>query len=183
MRYRWWIIIAIALFAIGIAFGLADPFNIASLLSEELIGLEELGGILEPFTFTMFLFIFLTNIATLLSSFIFSPILAIVPVATLLINGWIVGLVSVIVTRQESLGYVLAGILPHGVIELSAFFIGEAAAISFGIMAVIALFKKEKRGLFLPNLKQNLKYLALAVALMLPAAAIETYLTPLLLGY
>jgi stage II sporulation protein M len=183
LRYRWWIVIAIALFAIGIAFGLTDPLNLASLLSDELISLGELGGILAPFTFTMFIFIFLKNVVTLLFSFIFSPILAIIPVVTLLLNGWIVGLVSTVVTEQESLGFVLAGLLPHGVIELPALFIGEAAALSFGITAVIALFKKEKRELFLPSLKQNLRYLTLAVALMLPAAAIETFLTPLLVGY
>jgi stage II sporulation protein M len=183
MRYRWWIVIAIALFGIGIAFGLTDPLNLASLLSDELASLEKLGGILAPFTFTMFIFVFLKNVITLLFSFIFSPILAIIPVVTLLLNGWIVGLVSTVVTEQKSLGFVLAGILPHGVIELPALFIGEAAALSFGITAVIALFKKEKRELFLPSLKQNLRYLTLAVALMLPAAAIETFLTPLLVGY
>jgi stage II sporulation protein M len=183
LRYRWWIVIAIALFGIGIALGLADPLNLASLLSDELISLGELGGILAPFTFSMFIFIFLKNVVTLLFSFVFRPILVIVPAATLLLNGWIVGLVSAIVTKQKSLGFVLAGILPHGVIELPALFIGEAAALSFGITAIIALFKKEKRGLFLPSLMQNLRYLALAVALMLPAAAIETFLTPLLVGY
>ena len=183
LRYRWWIIIAIALFGIGIAFGLADPLNLASLFSDELISLEELGGILAPFTFNMFIFIFLKNVVTLLFSFAFGPIFCIVPAATLLLNGWIVGLVSTVVTEQKSLGFVLAGLLPHGVIELPALFIGEAAALSFGIMAIIALFKKEKRELFLPSLKQNLRYLTLAVALMLPAAAIETFLTPLLVGY
>jgi len=182
MRYRWWIVITIALFGVGIAFGLADPLNLASLLSDELISLGELGGILVPFTFTMFIFIFIKNVVTLLFSFIFSPLLAIIPVVTLLLNGWLLGLVSAMVTEQQSLGYVLAGILPHGVIELPALFIGEAAALSFGIMAVMALFKKEKRGLFLPSLRQNLRYLGLALVLMLPAAAIETYLTPLLLG-
>jgi len=182
MRYRWWIVIAVALFGAGLAFGLADPGNIASLLSDELISLEELGGILTPFTFTMFIFIFLKNVITLLFSFIFSPILALIPVVTLVLNGWLLGLVSTMVMEQQSLGYVLAGILPHGVIELPALFIGEAAALSFGVMAVIALFKKEKRGLFLPSLRQNLRYLGLALVLMLPAAAIETYLTPLLLG-
>jgi stage II sporulation protein M len=182
IKYRWWIVIAVALFGVGIAFGLADPLNIASLLSDELISLGELGGILSPFTFTMFIFIFLKNVVTLLFSFIFSPILAIIPILTLLLNGWILGLVSAMVTEQQSLSFVLAGILPHGIIELPALFIGEAAALSFGIMAVIALFKKGKRGLFLPSLRQNLRYLILAVILMLPAAAIETYLTPLLLG-
>jgi stage II sporulation protein M len=183
MRYRWWIVIAVALFGAGLAFGLADPANIGSLLSQELISLEGLGGILSPFTFTMFIFIFIKNVVTLLFSFIFSPLLAIVPVATLFFNGWILGLVSALVAHQQSLGYVLAGLLPHGIIELPALFIGEAAALSFGIVSVIALFRKEKRGLFLPSLRQSLRYLTLAVILMLPAAAIETYLTPLLLGY
>jgi len=183
MRYRWWLIIAIALFAIGVAFGLADPFNIASLVSDELTGLEELGGFLTPFSFTMFIFIFLTNVITLIFSFAFGAVFCIVPVVTLLVNGWIVGLVSVIITERESLGYVLAGLLPHGVIELPAFFIGEAAALSMAVVLITALFKKEKRGLLLPSLRQNLKYLALAVGLMLPAAAIETYLTPMLVGY
>jgi stage II sporulation protein M len=183
MRYRWWIIIAIALFGIGIAFGLADPFNFASLLSEELISLGELGGMLAPFTFTMFIFVFIKNVVALLFSFALSPILALIPVATLVLNGWLLGLVSAMVMEEESLAFVLAGLLPHGVIELPALFIGEAAALSFGIVAVIALFKKEKRGLFLPSLRQNLRYLGLALALMLPAAAIETYLTPLLIGY
>ena len=183
MRYRWWITIAVGLFVAGFIVGLTDPFDFASLVSSELVSLGDLAGVLDPFTFSMFMFIFLKNITALLFSFIFSPILAIVPVGALLLNGWLLGLVSVIVTRQESLGFVLAGLLPHGIVELPAFFIGEAAAISIGIMAVIALFKKEKRGLFLPSLRQNLRYLALAAALMLPAAALETYLTPLLLGY
>lgn len=182
MRYRWWIVIAIALFGAGIALGLTDPLNIGSLLSDELASLGELGRILTPFTFTMFIFIFIKNAVALLFSFAFSPILAIVPVATLVLNGWILGLVSTTVMEQESLGFVLAGLLPHGVIELAALFIGEAAALSFGIMAVIALFKKEKRGRLLPSLRQNLRYLAIALLLMLPAAAIETYLTPLLVG-
>jgi len=183
MRYRWWIVIAVALFGAGLVFGLADPGNIGSLLSQEIISLEGLDGILTPFTFTMFTFIFIKNVVTLLFSFIFSPILAIIPILTLFLNGWVLGLVSAMVTEQQSLGFVLAGLLPHGVIELPALFIGEAAALSFGITAVTALFRKEKRGLFLPSLRQSLTYLGLALALMLPAAAIETYLTPLLIGY
>jgi stage II sporulation protein M len=182
MRYRWWIIIAIALFGIGIGFGLAAPAGMASLLSGELAYLEEFGEVLAPFTFSTFIFIFLKNAVALVASFILSPIFCLVPILALVVNGWVVALVSAMVIEEESLGYILAGLLPHGVIELPAFFIGEAAALSFGAMAVIALFKKEKRSLFLPSLKKNLKYLWIALALMLPAAVIETYVTPLLVG-
>jgi stage II sporulation protein M len=182
MKYRWWLIIAILLFAIGIVLGLAAPAGISHLLSEELVALEEFGEVLAPFTFAMFIFIFIKNAVALLVSFALSPIFCLVPILALAVNGWLVALVSTIVMEGESLGFVLAGLLPHGIIELPALFIGEAAALSFGAVAVIALFKKEKRNLLLPSLKQNLKYLWIALALFLPAAIIETYITPLLVA-
>ena len=180
MNYRWWIIVAIVLFGIGIVLGLAAPAGISRLLSEELATLEKLGGVLAPFKLSTMIFIFIKNVVALLVSFALSPIFCLVPILTLAVNGWLVALVSTMVVKEESLGFVLAGLLPHGIIELPALFIGEAAALSFGAMAVVALFKKEKRNLLLPSLKQNLKYLSIALALFLPAAIIEAYVTPLL---
>jgi stage II sporulation protein M len=60
--------------------------------------------------------------------------------------------------------------------------LGEAAALSFGAVVVVSLFKKEKRSLVLPNLKRNLRYLMLALLLLVLAAIIEAYITPLLLS-
>ena len=114
-------------------------------------------------------------------SFIFSPIFCLVPVLALFMNGWIIGLISTAVIEEKSLGYLLAGLLPHGIIELPAIIMGEAVALSFGAAVLLALFKKEKRKLLLPNLRQNLRYLVIALTLLLPAAIIETYVTPLFL--
>jgi len=100
----------------------------------------------------------------------------------LTVNGWLIAFISVAVIQVKSLGFVLAGLLPHGIFELPAFILGEAAALSFGAMVIIALFKKEKRSLLLPSLKQNLKYLMVALALLVPAAIIEIYITPWLLN-
>jgi len=181
MSYKWWIFVAILLFGIGIIFGLATPASITGLLSEELTALEEFSGMLAPFTLSTVIFIFLKNAVVLLFSFAFSPVFCLVPILTLAVNGWLVALVSTIIVEEESLGFVLAGLLPHGVIELPALFIGEAAALSFGAMAIVALFKKERRNLLSSSLRQNLKYLMIALALFLPAAIIETYITPLLI--
>ena len=114
-------------------------------------------------------------------SFVFSPILCLVPVVALALNGWIVGMVSTIVLQEESLSFLLAGLLPHGIFEVPAFIMGEAVALSFGTAVIIALFKKEKRSQLVPNLRQNLRYLGIALALLVPAAIIETYITPILL--
>ena len=185
MRYKWWVFIAAGLFGIGfgigLAFSLTMPARIANLLSEELAALRELSAILGPFKVTTAIFIFIKNASALLLSFIFSPILCLSPILALTFNGLLLSFIATIVAQEESLGFVLAGLLPHGIFELPALIIGEAAALSFGAMMILALFKKELSKRFPPSLKQNLRYLVIAFALLVPAAIIETYVTPLLL--
>jgi stage II sporulation protein M len=180
MKYKWWILVAIGLFVIGIVVGLATPPTITSLVSKEITALKDFSGILAPFKVTTVILIFIKNAVALLFSFALSPLFCLVPILTLTANGWLLALVSNILVEEKSLGFVLAGLLPHGIIELPALFMGEAAALSFGTMVMVALFKKEKRNLLSSNLKQNLRYLWIALALLLPAAIIETYITPLL---
>lgn len=181
MSYKKWIFIAIGLFAVGMAFGLATPADITSLLTEDLAALEELANFLGPFKITTAIFIFLKNVSALLFSFIFSPILCLVPILALTVNGWLLSFISVAIVQEESLGLLLTGLLPHGIFELPALIIGEAAALSFGTMAIVALISKKRRNQLPPNLKRNLRYLIVACVLLLPAAIIETYVTPLFL--
>lgn len=182
MSYKWWILVAAVLFGIGLVLGLITPAGGTSLLSEDIAALVELSDFLlalpPPL---MAIAIFFKNALALLLSFALSPILCLVPAATLVLNGWLVTLVSTIAIQEESLSFVLAGLLPHGIIELSAFILGEAAALSFGAMAIVVLFKKERKNQLMPSLKQNFKYLMIAFALLVPAAIIETFVTPLLL--
>ena len=216
MSYRRWILVAVGLFAIGMALGLAMPDDAVDLFAGDLAALEELAKILGPFEFSTAVFIFLKNVSALLFSFIFSPLLCLAPVIALIANGGLLSFVSVIVIEQESVGLLLAGLLPHGILELPALIIGEAAALSFGAAVMLLLMKKESRAMLVSTakshiflavavfiigsifsllivlallkeetrapLKQSIKYLALAFALLLPAAIIETYITPLLLG-
>jgi stage II sporulation protein M len=182
MSYRGWILVAVGLFATGAAFGLAMPETVTDVFAEDLAALEELAKLLGPFKITTAVFIFLKNVSALLFSFIFSPLFCLVPVIALTLNGWILSFVSVTVIKEESVGLLLAALLPHGVLELPALIIGEAAALSFGSMAIIALASKKRRDQLAPNLKQNAKYMALAFALLLPAAIIETYITPLFIS-
>jgi stage II sporulation protein M len=182
MNYRRWIFVAILLFGIGLIFGLAPPTGIASLLSKDLnAALKEISGIVAPFSVLTVIFIFIKNASALLLSFVLSPILCLIPILALTINGWVIAFVSNAVIQEKSLSYLLAGLLPHGIFEIPAFIIGEAAALSFGAMLILALFKRSGERLSVPRLKQNVRYLIIAIALLLPAAIIETYVTPLLL--
>ncbi len=182
MSYKRWIIVTIILFGIGLAFGLTTPAGIASLLFKNYAAFEELAGIWDLFPLPLVaVFIFLKNVSVLLLSFVLSPLVLLMPILILWFNGWFIGLVSIAVIEEESLGFLLAGLLPHGVFELPAFIIGLAAALSSGTLVILALFRRERGKQLWPSLKRNLKYLIIAIALLLPAAIIETYVTPLLL--
>ena len=185
MRYRLWVIIASGLFVIGIGAGLAvsatNPAGVVAFFSREMSALENLGTTLGPFRASTAAFIFLKNASVLLLSFIFSPILCLLPVLVLALNGMLLSFVAAIVAQRQSLGWVLAGLLPHGIIEIPAMIIGEAAALSFGSAVIMSLISRKRRSRLLPNLRQNLKYLLLAFVLLVPAAIIETFVTPLFL--
>jgi len=177
MNYRGWVLIAIFLFSGGLVFGFMPLASTTDLSSEGITALKQFSDILVSLPLPLIaLFIFFKNTLALLLSF-----LCLVPILTLTLNGLLLGSVSAIVVQEKSLGFVLTALLPHGIFELPALIIGEAAALSFGAMVVLALFKKGARERLLPNLKQNLKYLVIAFGLLVPAAIIETYVTPLLL--
>ena len=182
MSYKRWIFIAIFLFGIGLAFGLFAPTSFASLISGDIADLSELGSLLASLPLALVaVIIFIKNASALLLSFALSPIFCLSPILTLTVNGWLLAFVSVIVSQEKSLGFVLAGLLPHGIFELPALILAQAASLSFGTRVMLSLFRKEGKNQLLPGVKQDLKYLMIALALLLPAAIIETYLTPLLL--
>ena len=183
MSYKKTIFIAIFLFCAGLLLGLLVPTNIIGVLPETVPQIEGLGGLLAPFHIITCVLIFLKNTSALLVSFFLSPILCLIPVFALVLNGWILGLVSAEVAQETSWGLVLAGILPHGIFELPALILGEAAAFSFGAAVIAALFKPERRNRLGQALARNLRRLLLAFILLIPAAVIETYITPLLLAH
>ncbi len=183
MRFRFWVLIAVGLFIIGIGAGAAVyaimPAGITDLFSQQLSDLGELGASLDPFNVTTAIFIFFKNATALLFSFIFSPFLLVIPVLALLLNSALISYIAMVVIQKESFWLLLAGLLPHGIFEIPAFIIGEAAALSFGIAAITALCSKRSRGDLGDNFKKNARYLLLAFILLIPAAIIETFVTPL----
>ena len=186
MSYKRWLFVAIFLFLIGfgsgLISGLATPGGIASLFSEDIAALEEFAGLLVSLPkLSVFLFILIKNTSAVLISFALSPIFCLAPVVALILNGGLLGFVSTLVIQEKSLGYLLAGLIPHGIFELPALIIGEAVALRFGTAVLLAVVKRERRSHLLSYLRQSLRYLLIALTLFLLAAIIETYITPLLL--
>jgi len=160
--------------------GIAGPSTIG-LPPDYIEGLKELSRYLVPGSPLIALFIFLKNIVALLLTFMLSPLLCIPPLLSLATNGGLIGYVTASAAQQNSIVYVLSGILPHGIFELPAFIIGNAAAFNFGSALLPGLSKK-----YCPSMTGDLgrstKLLALAFILLVTGVLIETFLTPLLLG-
>jgi len=182
MGYKWWVIIAAALFVVGLVLGLRSPASQSGVVSQEVNALQKLADLLASLPrWAFFLFIFFKNVTTVLFTFALSPFFCLVPILVLAFNGWLIGVVSAAVIEEKSITYLLAGLLPHGILELPALIMGEAVALSFGVIVMRAVFQRERRGQIMASFKPNAKYLAIALGLFLPAAIIETYLTPLLI--
>jgi len=181
VSYKKWVLVSVVLFSVGLVLGLVPLRGVDDFISENLKTLEELATTIEPFSLMTFVIILVKNSVALIFSFVLSPFFCLVPVLTLVLNGLILSFVSAMVINEESLGVLLLGLLPHGVFELPAIIIGVAASLSFGVAAMQSVFDQEKRAQLLPSLKQNSRYLLLALALLVPAAIVETFVTPLFL--
>jgi len=178
MSYKRWVLTAILLFVIGLVSGAFQGTPATTVT----VALKDFGGMLTSLPpILIAVLIFAKNASALLFSFILSPIFCLMPILALTVNGWIIANVSATVMAEESLGFILAALLPHGIIELPALILGEAAALSFGATITVSLFKKETRDQVVPSFKKNLRYVTIAIGLLLPAAAIETYVTPIFL--
>jgi stage II sporulation protein M len=177
-----WIIVSSALFFTGIVIGLVNPSTEAL---ESLESLLDIADTTVPFSSIGFFILYLiNNVFKMVLSFVFSPILCILPVLSLVANGWVISSVGyfIVDVQQYSIVYFLMGILPHGIFEIPALIIGQAAALSLGTMTIAAIFSEGKRRVLFDNLKENLKYLGIVVLLLVIAAAIEAFITPLILG-
>ncbi len=121
--------------------------------------------------------IFMNNARNSLLALVLGVLFGIVPLLVVAVNGLIVGMVSEIFAGQKGIAFLLAAILPHGIIELPLILISAAIGLRLG--HVMYLHVKGER----TNLKQEFRdgvlfYFTRIAPLLLVAAMIETFVTP-----
>jgi stage II sporulation protein M len=168
-------------FVAGLIFTLNSSIDAVDFFADDLAYLDDIGDLMEPGSFGTFLLILINNIIAFFFTLVLSPILLLLPILSLLVNGALISVVSVIVSRAESVGFVLTGLLPHGVIEIPAYIMAQAATLSFGFFILASIFSARRRARLGTDLKRSLKFFVIAVLLLIPAAIIETFITPMLL--
>lgn len=174
---------------LGILFDYINPELSADFFSN----IQQQFSFVRDFNFsTMFFFLFFNNTLTVFIGIFLGVLLGIIPVFFLAVNGFVVGLV--IGRIYPTLGFfgVLANLLPHGIFELTALFIGSALGINLGMVAyreikdgslsVKEIFRAIKKLEFPEgNLKEGYTlaingFLYIVLPLLFIAALIETYL-------
>ncbi len=133
---------------------------------EEFLTLQE--QVISQPDFFIFLRIFVQNtfVCALLA---FGGLLTAIPTLIILIfNGYVLGILFRFFSEQTSIFYILIGIIPHGVFELTAVFLASGWGLYMGFSL--------KDELWVAKLKKTAKFFVYLLPLLLLAAIIETAL-------
>lgn len=131
--------------------------------------------------FAIFLFVLFNNAIKIFFSIILGLLFGIFPLYFLYTNGFLLGIVSAYVLAKSSPLVLIAGILPHGILELTGVVIGCTYGVWLGV-GFIRLFKyKEPIG---SKLRKSIQvYVKIILPILLVAALIEAYITPTLIDW
>jgi len=123
------------------------------------------------------LFIFLNNAVKSLFSIVLGAGLGIIPIIFIGGNGIIIGLIVNEVSKQLGVIFVLAALLPHGIIEVPMILISAGIGLRLGYSMYISM-KGERRDMRYELTESLHVFMKIIMPLLFVAAIIETFVTP-----
>jgi stage II sporulation protein M len=180
---RPFLLASVIFFAVGLAFGVAvaNRFpGLADHFGDSITGfLQTFRGLPKP---QLAVAIFLNNSVKTLAAILLGLAIGIVPALFLVVNGVVLGVVFFLSTHSRGVWPSLLAILPHGVIELAAVFLGTAIGLMLGDLVLKRLLRKSAAKIR-PALGRALRFFALVIVpMLLLAALIEAFVTTALVG-
>jgi stage II sporulation protein M len=171
---KWHVVFALAIFLLVFLVGFIYPFffreQIFKWMEELVLSLEGKGAL------EIIGFIFFNNLKASFFAIITGIGLAILPLITLVLNGYILGFVAREVAAREGIG-ILWQLAPHGIFELPAILL----SVGFGFKIGTDLFRKDVGGLLKHNFKESMRFFAFVIfPLLLVAGIIEGLLISLM---
>lgn len=162
----------------GYGYAVLNPTESARFV-EELSA--EFGWLMDLSLPQIFLVIFLNNAIKALLAIILG-LLIFVPVGFVAYNGWIIGIVVCEQVRTSGYMSVVAGILPHGIIELPMIIVSAALGTRLGVMAFLRIEGTISNKDLISKIKWSVRfYLRWILPLLFIAALIETFITPIIM--
>lgn len=186
---KWYIAFCAALFFGGIAFGATSGWLDAYLETqlEPLRGLVEQVEALDNSQVWLFVIIFLNNFVKSLLALFLGALFGLFPIYFLVSNGMTIGYIVALAGKAPGVdvaSLVVRGLLPHGILEVSAIIIASAYGLKYGMVIVSELVLALRGGgssstlrAFHSTFKRLIVFLFFA---LLAAAFIESTITYLL---
>lgn len=180
-RIRIYILLSIALFFLAAVMGYfaaaLDPETAAGWTKE----LQMLKWILDQPPILIMVIIFFKNLLACALAVLLGLGLGLVPLMVVTSNGFLLGIVSYGAVQKAGVLYLLAGTLPHGIIELPVVLASNAVGFRLGHLLTLTILgeKADLAGETRIALQLLLRWFA---PLLLLAAAIETFITPVILS-
>jgi stage II sporulation protein M len=175
------LVLATSIFFISIVLGRLIGQNAA------LEAVRRLGGALEHLAPTgnlailLFLVIFINNAIKAFGLVFLGILLGVPPLLFIGLNGFILGSVGSALESLKGWRYVIASVVPHGVIEIPIILLAAALGLTVGMESLKWLARRESR--VKSQLSDCLKvYLRWILPGLAVAAIIEAFVTPLLMG-
>ncbi len=176
-----YIALSVLIFAVTIVMGYYAAQNNSDLAASMLKEFEMLKWITQlPLPLIMAV-IFFKNLLSCIMSVLLGLGLGIVPLVVDVSNGFLIGVVLYSVLQNEGILYFLAGVVPHGIIELPTVFMSIGIGFRLGHQLILAVLgeKTDLKG----EIKIAIHFLVRWIApLLLVAAAIETFITPIVIS-
>jgi stage II sporulation protein M len=172
-------LVTVVLFIVCLSFGLVSPPSQSDTM---LAGLTEtVEQLLSLNPYVLLIVIFLNNAIKALVAMVLGIALGILPLLFICFNGYLMGLVVAALGPTTSPLVIIAGLLPHGIIEIPVILLSSAMGVAIGFESFKWLVKRESA------VKSRLRwclgiYLKWFVLALLVAAIIEVFLTPLLVS-
>ncbi len=172
-------VIFIAFLIIGVLVSITNPEKSTYYLE---LFKKTFGWITQLDPFGRMLEIFKNNAFNCLLALVLGIGLGFIPIFIIAVNGLFLGMIAEVFSTEKGILFVLAAILPHGIIELPMVFLSAAIGLRLGY-EVYRLLKGERT-----NLKQEFVqglwfYLVRILPLLFVAAIIESYVTPVIALY
>jgi len=178
------VIFSVISFLIGGILGFYLYIN--GLSPENVIGtFEDILQFFRPFKITTVLFVYVKNVVAVLIMWLLGFLFIIPSLISLGFNGYIIGYTITYLSFKFSLSFALAGILPHGVFELPALILSGTAGVLAGfstIKKILAILGKGTWS-FKYGAKQSFRLVKYSIILLIPAAIIEVFITPIILEF
>jgi stage II sporulation protein M len=176
-KYLW---IVVDIFILSLIIGLLVSVKNPE-LSKNYLGMfkESFGWIKTLNPIEIMLLIFLNNALKSFLALVLGVGLGVIPLLFVAGNGIIIGMLAHIISRQQGTLFVIAALLPHGIIEVPMILISAGIGLRLGHKMYPSLTGSKT------DIKKELNdgigfYIRVILPLLLVAAMIETFVTPLI---